>query len=83
MLELDYTNNTAMTGVIPPQIGFLPVLQKTSILGTGMSCAGHFEPSCESVNTSCTGVHRWVSVRVLCNNSTQHNRSADGQVMVR
>lgn len=40
LTELDLSNNTGITGFLPPQMGLVPRLQELKITNTNMSCAG-------------------------------------------
>lgn len=42
--ELDLSNNSGITGMLPPQLGLLPRLQAVKVTTTHMSCAGIIKP---------------------------------------
>jgi hypothetical protein len=44
LAELDLSNNTGVTGLLPAQLGLLPQLQVVKMLQTNLSCAGITKP---------------------------------------
>jgi hypothetical protein len=49
----DFSNNSGITGIIPPQMGFAGDLRSMSLTGTNMSCADVIKPYAVRVNNSC------------------------------
>lgn len=44
LAELDLSNNTGVTGLLPAQLGLLPQLKVVKMLQTNLSCAGITKP---------------------------------------
>uniref|UniRef100_A0A383VLE1 Guanylate cyclase domain-containing protein n=1 Tax=Tetradesmus obliquus TaxID=3088 RepID=A0A383VLE1_TETOB len=54
LLSGDLSNNSGITGIIPPQMGFAGDLRRMSLKGTSLSCADVIKPYAVRVNNSCT-----------------------------
>jgi hypothetical protein len=53
LLSGDLSNNTGVTGIIPPELGFAGDLRRMSLTGTNLSCADVIKPYAVRVNNSC------------------------------
>lgn len=79
--DLDYTNNTGITGVIPPEMGLLEPLRLSRLAGTSMSCSGIVKPYTVTTNYSCSDPKRCTTPQLFGGNDTTVRRCSDDQLL--
>uniref|UniRef100_A0A383VNF8 Guanylate cyclase domain-containing protein n=1 Tax=Tetradesmus obliquus TaxID=3088 RepID=A0A383VNF8_TETOB len=74
LLAADFSNNSGVTGIIPPQMGFSEHVRTVTLTGTSLSCSGITRPFAVTVNASCNDALKcrtmqWVPANTTANQS--------------
>jgi hypothetical protein len=81
LVEVDFSNNPGITGVLPPQMGLLSRLKTVRTSNTSLSCAGVTRPFIITTNNSCSDPDRCLTPEQFGNNKTRLQQCPHDQLL--